>query len=1514
MEQSPAPLIVLSGHRTGSSAVAGLLAASGLHVGDLIPPSPDNRGGYYENEHVLRASKAMLARRSRDWTCPPPRFEPVEDDLADVHKALDNALSDNQISGFKDPRTLFLLPAWLEAIPAARIVGVSRPVADVAASIQRRDGFSTRVALGIAELYEARLRSLQEQLRFPVIEFGPDPAAVLKATEQLVAAIEGLSWDAATASELFDPELVHHRSESRSPEPDTAGTVDPIPASVIRRELDKVESVEEDPVLWAGPAFKGRRRDVTNLAFRAREDRGLVIEVVPHIDAEGDPDHVSVAVDDLQSGADVQHGSHVLATDALDYVEPAAVGTLLERLDAITDHDGVCVLGGFVIDSPKVPVNYDWPGAGLLSHRDRRPYVHHRSELESALVNSTWLLGHLESDSRRRSRVLLVKSEHRRWPHVAQGHELRQRWPSLEAERLDAQDKASALRKELAASQQTVRAKDQKIRALEEEFADQRSRSDELQQQAETREADLRDQLDEITAELERQQELEGRLRKDVAKARDDAAAAKDSAQRRKKQLDQTALRLERLRNRRSVRFALGLSALGRPLFRWVRRLRTRPAPAKTSEDKAPAVVRRPKRTTAGLVTTLKRQRADVGTQSGPLVSIVVVTRDGFSHLARLLPGLRDKTAYRNFELVVVDNGSSDGTAELLGREWGFDIAVVRNEHNTSFSVGNNLGIAAAKGEMVLLLNNDVDPINAGWLGAMVETLTQTADCGSVGALLVYPEHEGDQPPPHALELAVQHRGIRFTWLDGAPRGVNQGRGEDPADPRLNDVFEVPAATAACLLMRTSTIREIGGLTEDYVYGTEDVELGLKLRELGLRTLVDGRAALFHHEFGTQDELANEIKRINRMGNRQTFAELWGPRLARTLRFDTFEERRRWLQNERPVAAITLTRDDPTAGWGDWYTAHELGEAFERIGWEVRYAQRYKDMWYDLDEDIDVVISLLDSCDARQLPEGAYKIAWIRNWVDRWVSHEWIDAYDLVLASSDVSMDIIAEQTSHAPEKIPLATNTDRFSKQPPHPTYVSDYAFTGNYWGKNRDLIDMLEVRPGERFVLFGKGWEDHPRVQRYWRGHLSYDQLPNLYSNTKIVLDDTAGPTKPYGAVNSRVFDAIACGALVLTDNVIGAEELFGELLPTYTSRAELRAHLDRYLNDDDLRRETVEQLRAIVEADHTYDIVAARIVAAARESIAKPKVAIKIGPPDHAVAERWGDTHFARALARGLRRCGYQTDVQILPEWDSPSHQDADVVVHLRGLVPYVPRPSQVNVLWIISHPEDVTADECNQYDIVLVASDAEAARLDASTTVPAYAMHQATDILRFVPTEPDPDLGSELLFVGNSRKTDRVGLRWAIEANLPLTVYGADWEDIIEGHYVKDTYFPNERLNEAYASASIVFNDHWPDMRSAGIVSNRIFDALACGAFVVSDEVAGLDDLFDGAVPTYSTKSELRDLVNHYLSAPDERKRLAEKGMEIVRRHHSFDVRARELDRLVRPYLAERSLVVREETGS
>jgi glycosyltransferase involved in cell wall biosynthesis len=275
-----------------------------------------------------------------------------------------------------------------------------------------------------------------------------------------------------------------------------------------------------------------------------------------------------------------------------------------------------------------------------------------------------------------------------------------------------------------------------------------------------------------------------------------------------------------------------------------------------------------------------------------------------------------------------------------------------------------------------------------------------------------------------------------------------------------------------------------------------------------------------------------------------------------------------------------------------------------------------------------------------------------------------------------------------------------------------------------------------------------------------------------------------------------------------------------------------------------------------------------------------------------DRWGDYHFARGLQRSLERAGHPTRVHFLPDWTSSAAARDDVAVHLFGLKEAPTHRGQVNILWQISHPDLATAAIYERYDHVFVASDRFAADMAEQVAVPVTSLHQATDPERFRPEPGGPR--HELLFVGNSRKVHRRIIDDLAGTTHELAIYGRDWTpDLVDQRRVKGEVIPNTELARYYSAADVVLNDHWDDMRVEGFISNRLYDSLACGAFVISDQIHGIEDEFDGAVPTYRSRAELEPLLARYLDDPDERRRLAAQGRAIVLERHTFDHRARAL---------------------
>lgn len=286
------------------------------------------------------------------------------------------------------------------------------------------------------------------------------------------------------------------------------------------------------------------------------------------------------------------------------------------------------------------------------------------------------------------------------------------------------------------------------------------------------------------------------------------------------------------------------------------------------------------------------------------------------------------------------------------------------------------------------------------------------------------------------------------------------------------------------------------------------------------------------------------------------------------------------------------------------------------------------------------------------------------------------------------------------------------------------------------------------------------------------------------------------------------------------------------------------------------------------------------------AGPRLIIGTAVPNRIRAPLWGDTFFAEDLAKAMRHRGWHVAVKTRGELSRVKASDTDLVLYLRGTAP-VPPLAVPHALWIISHPEVVQPHEIADAAHVFCASES------LTSTIDATFLPQATDPGRFrpQPAQSDTPGAGRVLFVGNSRGQRRRAVDYALRAGIDLAVYGRKWRQAIPELQPEGRRIPNHRLAASYSAASIVLNDHWSDMAQAGIVSNRIFDALACGAHVVTDAVADMPVELREHLYVFDSFKEFKDAIEQALSLdPTQRGRKAETARAFVTEAHSFDHRS------------------------
>jgi len=256
--------------------------------------------------------------------------------------------------------------------------------------------------------------------------------------------------------------------------------------------------------------------------------------------------------------------------------------------------------------------------------------------------------------------------------------------------------------------------------------------------------------------------------------------------------------------------------------------------------------------------------RFTVPTSDTPRVSIVIPVYNKIAYTSACLRSIAAHASAIAFEVIVVDDGSTDATQQRLADIAG--IRAMRNAENLGFVGSCNAGAAAARGDLLLFLNNDTC-VTAGWLDALVRCLDEAPHAGLVGAKLVYPDGR--------LQEAG---GIVFS--DGS--GWNYGRFDDPDDPRYSFRREADYCSGAAILLRTELFRRLGGFDARYAPAYyEDTDLAFAVRAAGLKVYCEPAAIVVHFEGITSGtDTSAGIKRFQPI-NRDKFLDKWKLALAR---------------------------------------------------------------------------------------------------------------------------------------------------------------------------------------------------------------------------------------------------------------------------------------------------------------------------------------------------------------------------------------------------------------------------------------------------------------------------------------------------------------------------------------------------------------------------------------------------------------------------------------------------------
>ncbi|MBQ3441043.1 glycosyltransferase family 2 protein [Candidatus Saccharibacteria bacterium] len=254
-----------------------------------------------------------------------------------------------------------------------------------------------------------------------------------------------------------------------------------------------------------------------------------------------------------------------------------------------------------------------------------------------------------------------------------------------------------------------------------------------------------------------------------------------------------------------------------------------------------------------------------------PMASILIPTKDHVEVTKKCLDSVYTKTNYRNFEVILIDNGSVEKETLKLFEEYKKkykNFRVLREDIEFNYSKLNNLAVKKAKGDYLVLLNNDTEIITENWLGILVGYAMQP-HVGAAGPKLLYPDE------------TVQHAGV-ILGLGGVASHayIGSNRNELGMYGRLRVPYNYAAVTGACLCVSKKKFEEVGGLEEDLKVAYNDVDFCLKLLKAGYYNVEIPMVEVYHYESKSRgsDLDADKIDRFN--AEQDYMWEKWGDILS----------------------------------------------------------------------------------------------------------------------------------------------------------------------------------------------------------------------------------------------------------------------------------------------------------------------------------------------------------------------------------------------------------------------------------------------------------------------------------------------------------------------------------------------------------------------------------------------------------------------------------------------------------
>jgi GT2 family glycosyltransferase/glycosyltransferase involved in cell wall biosynthesis len=802
-----------------------------------MPPQADNPEGFWEHLGFVAVNDELLNELGGAWDLPPKADENFRDSRLDPlrmkARLLVEGFGSATVWGWKDPRNSLTLPFWQDVLPGLKTLITVRNPLEVAHSMRERNGTSYSFGLRLWEIYNRRLIEAASKHERLVTHYDLFFENAEKELRRIANSIGLPDAKIRTAAQLVTTRRRH-----------THFTIDQLIDARVPEEV-----IELYRALITEASARKRNAPVARSGRQAKLDHD---ELLP-----GAVSRLNVFVPDRMAQIEQLYSELLEQTEARHKIEVEKLAAHLEHTEAQHKAE-VKKLNGHLaqaearhkVEIEKLSAHLEHTEAqhkaevkklnGHLAQAEAR----HKVEIEKLSAH----LAHMETQHKSQVRELTIHLAQTEERHKAQVEELMTHLGNTEARyKAQIEQISGNYTSEIKHLRDRVMQINELLRARSISLAESETRAEELRNR------------------LRRQLQSMKRLSRLLDDARNAATRLRSSM---RWQIVNPLAALKAKLSPQEARDLLGYGHLEKAILSYEKWRATHPEIAAVDDEiqalRSSAASTPAQQLASSMAPPAPTRPIEFPALDQAEISIIIPVFNQFHFTQACLASLQEHQGTERFEVIVVDDGSTDATSEAVPRMPG--VVYLRNETNSGFIASCNLGAKKAHGNYLVFLNNDTLVTN-GWLSALINTFVEEPRAGVVGAKLIYPDGR------------LQEAG-GIIWRDAS--GWNYGRLDDPQKPQYNYLREVDYCSAAALMISKSLFTSVGGFDSRYAPGYyEDTDLAFKVCQAGYKVLYQPLSEVIHYEGATGGtDVSTGTKKYQEI-NRSSFAEMWSTELIK---------------------------------------------------------------------------------------------------------------------------------------------------------------------------------------------------------------------------------------------------------------------------------------------------------------------------------------------------------------------------------------------------------------------------------------------------------------------------------------------------------------------------------------------------------------------------------------------------------------------------------------------------------